>query len=148
MKKNIYEDKLRNLEDFKKELKNIIGKDTNLNRYDFEKYINLKYHVKFFNSLQEYYDKNNIKETVEDIKDYVDCLAFNIVETTYRVTEIKGSYFNNGKNGSAFVYYSYIDDQIIDLFVNEAGLKYGNFWGIFVANGEDKIRKNLDLYWR
>jgi hypothetical protein len=144
-KKNVYKVKLQELENFKNELFSIFGKKLEFNRFDFEKYIKINYNVSFYDSLQEYYDKKNINIKVDDIRDFVDVLAFEIVKSNYRVTEISGNYFNGGKNGSTFVYYSYKNSEIIDIFVHNSGLKYCNFWGIFTSNGEKKIIQNLEI---
>lgn len=141
--KNEYKNKVRELESFKEELLATIGKNEKLNRFDFEKYIKCKYNAKFYDSLQEYYDKNGIDLKVDDIRDFVDYLAFDIVESSYRVTEIKGNYFKNAKYGSTFVYYSYEKDKIVDMFIHNSGIKYSLYWGVFRDDGEKIIRQNL-----
>lgn len=137
--------KLKQLDEFKAELKQMFGKDSNFTRFDFERYIKAKYSVKFYDSLQEYYDKNNEKVDVYDIKQFVDVLAFNIVEQDYRVACIPKEL--NQKYGAVFIYYSYKDSIITDMFIDNIGIKNANYWGIFEPNGEDIIRKNIKLYW-
>lgn len=143
---NIYKNKLQEFENFKNEIYLILGKRSGFNRFDFEKYIKRKYNVVFYDSLQEYYDKHSINLKVDDIKDFVDVLAFNIVKENYRVTEIKGNYFNDGKNGATFIYYSYNEEELTDMFIHNSGLKYCNFWGIFRSNGEKFILQNLEKF--
>lgn len=104
---NIYKNKLQEFENFKNELYLIQGKNSGFNKFNFEKYIKRKYNVVFYDLLQEYYDKHNINLKVDDIKDFVDVLAFDIVKANYRVTEIKGNYFIDSKDGAIFIYYNY-----------------------------------------
>lgn len=145
MKTNFKQKKYVELEEFKNYLKQIIGKNENLTRFDFENYIKRVYNVSFYDSLQNYYDANYINVKVTQIKDFVDVLAFNIVSTNYRVTCIPKEL--NKKYGDVFVYYSYNGNIITDMFVQNIGLKYCNFWGIFKPDGEEMIKKNIKLYW-
>ncbi len=101
--------------------------------------------MKFYDSLQNYYDANNINIKVTQIKDFVDALAFDIVSSDYRMTCIPKEF--NKKYGEVFIYYSYKDNMITDMFVQNIGLEYCGFWGVFKPRGEETIKKNLSLYW-
>lgn len=145
MKVDLKQKKYAELEEFKSELIQTIGKNENLTRFDFENYIKKAYKVNFYDSLQNYYDSNHINIKVTQIKDFVDVLAFDIVSSDYRMTCIPKEF--NKKYGDVFVYYSYKEDKITDMFVQNIGLKYCGYWGIFKSGGEELIRKNIKLYW-
>lgn len=117
---------------------------TIVNLYAFI-YIKKVYNVKFYDSLQNYYDANHINIKVTQIKDSVDVLTFEIVSNNYRMTCIPKEF--NKKFGDVFVYYSYNENTITDMFIQNMGLEYSGYWGIFMPNGEEIIRKNIKLYW-
>lgn len=141
----IKESKIKSLNLFKNELKKILGKDSNFSRYDFEKFLKAKYQCKFYNSLKEYYAAKYPNIDVTDSHDFVDCLAFGIVDSNhYRVIDI--AYKMTPQTTEALVYYSYEGDHITDIFFQYGELDNQNFWGLFEYNGENVILKNIELY--
>lgn len=137
----IYQKKLQEYQNFKNEVFSILGKKTKLNRFDFEKYIKIKFDAVFYDSLQEYYRKKNINVKVDNIKDFVDILAFHIVERNYRVTMVDKDTFK-----PTFIYYSYNNDELTDIYIHNSGIKGSSFWGIFISNGDKIIEQNLKRY--
>lgn len=120
----------KKLDDFKKRLKLILGKDSDFIRFDFERYIFKMYGAQFHNSLQELYQSQGEDIIINDDKEYVDCLAFQIVSNRYRVAEIKGKYFNGNNKGQTTLLYSYDGNYITDMFCHVAGLKDADMWGL------------------
>lgn len=108
--------------EYKKIIKNTINKDSDFTRSDFEKYVKLKYNVKIYNSIYEFYSVQFNKDISTELDQYVDDFAMHIVKTTHKVFRCTNSKINDKRYNSTLVFYSYHGDEIIDIFIERSGV--------------------------
>lgn len=144
MKKNSNTVKEKIITD-KIEIKKIIGKDTNLTLKDFEKFLTLKYNAKIYNSVQQWYENTFSEQIPDKPQEYVDVLAFPMLEQNYKVCVIKKE--KNSKD-SVFMLYSYKDNELLEYFIQYS---YKGFepigFSLFIKNNETKMLKRIEHYY-
>lgn len=134
------------IEEFKKQLGTILGKRSNFKVKDFETYINKMYGLDFYDSLEKYYEQCHGKIIEkEDIKDYIDCLGYPVIEKKYKVVEITKAL--NGKKVSTMVFFNYDNNDITKVYLEGDNIDYVGIYGIFEKDGETKMLNALKQWY-
>lgn len=134
------------IEEFKKQLKALLGKSSDFKVNDIELYIKKVYNKKFFDSLEEYYEQCHGKIIEkEDIKDYIDCLGYPVIEKKYKVVEITKAL--NGKKVSTMVFFNYDNNDITKVYLEGDNIDNVGIYGIFEKDGETKMLNALKQWY-
>lgn len=134
------------LEEFKKQLKALLGKCDNFKVKDFEKYIKIAYGLDFYDSLEEYYEKCHGKLIAkDDLEDYIDCLGYEVIKKKYKVVEITKNL--TGKKVSTMVFFNYDGNTITNIYLEGDNTDNIGMFGIFEKDGEKKMLNALKQWY-
>lgn len=134
------------IEEFKKQLKALLGKSSDFKVNDIELYIKKVYNKKFFDSLEEYYEQCHGKIIAkEDLEDYIDCLGYEVIKKKYKVAEIT----KNVKNKKAYtmVFFNYEGNTITNIYLEGDNIDNLGMFGIFEKDGETKMLNALKQWY-
>lgn len=134
------------IEEFKKQLKALLGKSSDFKVNDIELYIKKVYNKKFFDSLEEYYEQCHGKIIAkEDLEDYIDCLGYEVIKKKYKVAEITKNVKN--KKASTMVFFNYEGNTITNIYLEGDNIDNLGMFGIFEKDGETKMLNALKQWY-
>lgn len=140
---------LKEIENCKTILFDILGKTDKFTISDLEKYVKVRYGAKIYDSLRELYLIEDGVIRAENAHYYVDACDIDIRNNAYKVFRVYEKSVNNEKHKYTLVYFTYKDEFIEDLFIETAGIVEDDIaLYLFPKDGEARLKRQLESLYR